>query len=442
MTGNAFIKRLLIGLDFLSDDDKKIVVSFYEKKLSAADTLTDEETIVKSFGSPEYIALKLRETYERFQSADADNARAEEAPTEKLTANTDETSETEEVSEEANTVTEDEKQAEVTEENAPTTANEDDLIFSRPQCETPAPEVIHSLENQDVKTLYGEKVEMEVEEEEPITIDENDIVNGLTPEEIEHAKAETLEKASHYDEEILSAENVDAESANCSVEECTEEALEVDEAEESDASNEIIDTVDPFKDSVADPESTSAFYEEESASDGTEDPSDESKNEIDDEKDIKEDEAEEETRLVQKTPCLMARLFPSASKKTSVTLTVFLSILLSPLLVLSLGVPVLLHLAACAIVVLTAVLLFAVMVALVAAGVLELIYGFSLFGTAVSVALIELGMGLVLLSIVTAITALIYEYLFALVPKCIKWMTKLLKRALKGICRFLYGGTK
>ena len=440
MTGNAFIKRLLIGLDFLSDDDKKIVIGFYEKKLSAADTLTDEEAIVKSFGSPEHIAIKLKETYDRFQSSDKENSDSEDANTEGSSPSSDTLSAPEEITEKEDLTKENEKEEEKNSDQA--AKPEDDLIFSRPMHDTPAPEVIHSLENQDVKTLYGEKVEMESETIESIEIDENDLVNGLTPEEIEHAKAETLEKASHYDDEISAEENVlpNRGSEGKPIEECETKSL-VDDKPKQPKVRDDDDVENEREVLVSDCESALEFYEDELPM------SEEKLNEdAEIEPSLVEDEnsgeKEGETISVQKAPCLIARLFPSLSEKASVAATILLSFLFSPLLILCLGLPVLLHLACCAVVVFTAVLLFAVMVALVAIGILELIYGFSLFGTAISIALVELGMGLILLAIVTAITALIYEYLFALVPKCIKWLAHLLKRGLKGMCKFLYGGKK
>jgi hypothetical protein len=80
------------------------------------------------------------------------------------------------------------------------------------------------------------------------------------------------------------------------------------------------------------------------------------------------------------------------------------------------------------------------MVALIIGGVIELIYGFTMFFNSVPVALIELGLGTVLFALVVASAALIYEFLFGILPKAIKKLTALCKKYLKKFCLYLYGG--
>jgi hypothetical protein len=114
--------------------------------------------------------------------------------------------------------------------------------------------------------------------------------------------------------------------------------------------------------------------------------------------------------------------------------------LISPVLLLILGVGIFLYAVLTLTLVSVAAVLFASMVALIVAGIVELIYGIMLLFDTVSVALIELGVGTVLFAAVTAVVALIYEVLFGWLPGALKGITFLLKRYLRWIITWLYGG--
>ncbi len=430
MTGNAFLKRLRIQLDFLSPEDQEVVLDFYQKKLMQADTFTEEEAIVKSFGSPEHIAQKLKETFIQHLAAQKEakdehseecigceptpcdeseeSEQSEESPSEKEYPISSDISISEESSCEPTPspaatvekcdltedtfspdpvdVSEDES---AVENGEPSLENqEEDVIFSKGVTEEKAPEVIHSLENNEIKTLYGEKVVIE-ERTEPIeefTLDPLDRENGLTQEEIENAKAETLEKAKHFQNETTAIE----------------EELEVDPMPKEEAF-EAVEELD------AKPEDENALKKE---------------------------------LPTERTIGIFERMFSGSntSSGTVTFVTVLLSLILSPVLLLIFG----LILAAYAIVTLAilllSALLLALVVALIIAGVIELVYGFAALLDTVSVALIEIGLGTVLFSLVTAIAGLIYEFIFGVLPKTLVRLTRLCKKSLKAIKNYLYGG--
>ena len=173
MTGIAFLKRLTFQLDFLNDQDKKTVLSFYEQKLQNAETLLEEEAIVRSFGTPEYIAKKLKSAYFSHLAA-VESAKENERVQEISVSQNVETTEV--------NVGKSESDADAGANNV---ESEDDLIFSKQHAPQKS-EMIHSLENKEVKTLYGEKVIIEdrIEPIEEIVIEPIDSENGLTEEEI------------------------------------------------------------------------------------------------------------------------------------------------------------------------------------------------------------------------------------------------------------------
>ena len=126
--------------------------------------------------------------------------------------------------------------------------------------------------------------------------------------------------------------------------------------------------------------------------------------------------------------------------KAKSALTLLLSILVSPLLLLAFGAGVFVYVALSAVVIAVALLAFAIIAALVICGVVELIHGCALLFESVPVALIELGLGTVLFSLVTAISALVHEFLFGIVPKILKFLTVKFKRYMKVLYCYLYGG--
>jgi hypothetical protein len=82
----------------------------------------------------------------------------------------------------------------------------------------------------------------------------------------------------------------------------------------------------------------------------------------------------------------------------------------------------------------------AIIALLVVGGVVELIHGLALLFETVSVALIEIGLGTVIFSFVIAVAALIYEFLFGIIPRVVVWMTKKFIHYTKHLFCFLYGG--
>ena len=419
---NAFLKRLRFQLDFLSIEDQEVVLSFYENKIQSAETLTHEEEIVRSFGSPEFIAEKLKKIYfkhlrelqeennlENTDTPDIENGGNAADHTDEANSDKENTvpSEEETVKEDVTPSNEEEATADFEIEDAPLTetdaesnidkadsSEEDDLIFSRAESHEHYSEVVHTIEYDDVVPIYGEKVAIAPEDaisEEP---DSADAENGFTPEEIEEAKKETLQKAEDYTTESFAP-----------VIENKEVPLEVDESKET-KSDEV-----PMVDSLED----------------------------DPDQDNKEEETKEE-------PVDHVGLFnkPFYQKNTPKGIVVFanilFTILLSPILlagILSLTTVFSVTILLCFI---TIAALFLIDLGAIIGGCIELAYGFTLIFDAVSVALIEIGIGTALFGIVVAFSALIHEFLRGIMPKVLKFVTRKFKSLMrKFLCAF-YGG--
>ncbi len=118
---------------------------------------------------------------------------------------------------------------------------------------------------------------------------------------------------------------------------------------------------------------------------------------------------------------------------------VVLTVFISPVFVLlALGIAVLFLLAMAGITLLAAVLML-VEGALILICVVELIYAILSFFTSVPIALIELGLGTVLVSLVVAVTALVYQLLTGVIPVAAKNVNRLRKRAFRGFFELFYG---
>ena len=449
MTGIAFLKRLSFQLDFLNEVDQKTVISFYERKLANANTLLEEEAIVKSFGSPEHIAKKLKSAYmshlavaenESKTINEVDDNQNSDPPVDDMESCAPENAEDDTISKDAHN------------EDA-----DDDIIFSKPSAPKKSAEMIHSLENKEVKTLYGEKVVIEDRSEpiEEFIIEPIDNENGLTEEEIRQAKEETLEKANSFTTasieippELLNSEDgeetPDEERENTSLpeeqptiaieSECEHETKEDTESAQEESKETLEETT------VAPEEQTALSEDDNSSSEITEEENKEEfiAMEVEAEKcsdvlaepeDPENSQTTDEMIPVEKKEGIITRLFPaSMSKGLRFFLSVILSIIVSPVLFVVFGVGILLYAVSAVAVLIVALLAFALIAALIIFGVAELIYGFSSLFDTVSIALIEIGIGTVVFGIVTAIAALIYEFLFGAVPRAIKALTKLFVR--------------
>lgn len=447
MTGIAFLKRLTFQLDFLNEFDQKTVIAFYERKLSGASTLLEEEAIVKSFGSPEHIAKKLKEAYLSHLAAAESASKTEKHDENDFKSGSEKAVD----SENADNAGSDTSVMEHQDEES-----SDDLIFSKPSVPKKAAEMIHSLENKEVKSLYGEKVVIEdrTEPVEEIVIEPIDDENGLTEEEIRLAKEETLEKANSFTtaaieipQELLNEEKTLAEESKelptateqptIAIEtELVEEARNVEETANVEIAETVDDSTGASPEEIHETDSSSVVENDEISLVDKED------TECgDDEKNIEGQYFTEELIPIEKKSGLITRLFPAAMSKTlRVFLSVLLSVIVSPILLIVFGVGVLSYTIAAITVLAVALLAFAMMATLIVFGVAELIYGFSSLFDTVSVALIEIGIGTVVFGIVTAIAALIYEFLFGIIPRAIKSLTKFFVMYLKKVSNFLYGG--
>lgn len=466
MTGIAFLKRLSFQLDFLNEVDQKTVISFYERKLANANTLLEEEAIVKSFGSPEHIAKTLKSAYmSHLAVAENEFQTTNEVDDNQNSDHVDDMESGAPVSADVDTMSEDAHHEEA----------DDDIIFSKPSMPKKSAEMIHSLENKEVKTLYGEKVVIEDRSEpiEEFIIEPIDNENGLTEEEIRLAKEETLEKANSFTTasieippELLKSEDsekppeeeyennsVPAEQPTSTIaEEPAQETKEDTESTQEEA-NETLEktTVVTEEKESALSEDNSEVNNDSSSSEITEETKEESVAiEVESEKcsdvsaeseDPENSQTTDEMIPVEKKPGIITRLFPaSMSKGLRVFLSIILSVIVSPVLLIVFGVGILSYAVSAVAVLIVALLAFALIAAMIIFGIAELIYGFSSLFDTVSIALIEIGIGTVVFGIVTAIAALIYEFLFGVVPRAIKALTKLFVMYLKKVSSFLYGG--
>ncbi len=344
MTKNEFISFLESHLDFLDSVKEKIVLSFFQEKFSFCATLEEENAMIEAFGTPEQFIENLKmHIFSANQSQPELYAYLESILQEKLPSLRDNSS-------------------------------EGDVIFSRPIPIEKASKVIHSMDDREVKTLYGEKVVIEnrtesIEETVSEPIDE---ANGLTTEEIRIAKKKTLEKTEGF-------------------------------------SSKTDETRIPLEEED--------FVSEENV---TEETGDEKKEFIGLFHDILPDN--------------------KYNKTTKLSLLALLTLAVSPLLLFAFGLVILLYAALVTFTLIVVVTLFALMVVLLAIGIIELVHGFLVLFDSVAAALIELGFGTILFSLVIAIAALIYEFIFAIVPKWLKWVTKTFIHYTKLIYCYLYGG--
>ncbi len=450
------------------------VIDFYQKKIQGAVTLSDEEEIVKGFGSPEHVAQKLRESL-----GFAEESKAEpvpEKPQEEETQPTEETpaeetrifttgervhrrpvrelaekkavktlpveeikkpeseesfretlfAEAEEEAEqgtlfpvderpelnhlfpEIKEVFEDEPEekkagdGEIFPDAAPAASRfgeETDLIFSKPVSDGKAAEIIHAIENPEIKPIYGEKVKLEEPEEGEIIGISLSSPNDPTPEEVEEAKAQTLEKAKSFDSS--SSETVVIREKTENLEAEKEYSSEKSKETEPVPEKEPVQTAMPI-----------------------------------------ESEATEEEEKPSSRPGLFSRMLESSSLPGSVKkiIVVLLSVLVSPFVLLALCAVAVAFSVLIFGIVIVSIVLFILMVAFIIGGVIELVYGFAAMRDSVAVALIEIGIGTSLMGVVCAVSAMIYQFLFGVLPSTLKSLVKNCKRTLKWIISFLYGG--
>ena len=159
---------------------------------------------------------------------------------------------------------------------------------------------------------------------------------------------------------------------------------------------------------------------------------------------------EEETGKKFKIPTIPPIVFPGLfnqflpkdkyDKYTRLGLLALLTLAVSPALIVAFGLVLFVYAAIVAFTLAVAVFFFAIMVVFIIIGIVELVHGFLLLFDSVAAALIEIGFGTVLFSIVIAIAALVHEFLFGIVPKWLKWITAIFIRYTKLLFCYLYGG--
>lgn len=226
-------------------------------------------------------------------------------------------------------------------------------------------------------------------------VDPIDEANGLTAEEIDLAKAETLEKANSFyehEDEILNAVNEEKVFSG-----------------ETDSEEEKSEDTAPIP--------------------------------------LEEEEENGKKFRIPKLPeivypGLFNQFVPKEkySPYARLALLALLTLAVSPALAVAFGLVLFIYAGLVAFILAVAGILFAIMIVLIACGVVELVHGFLLLFDSVPAALIEIGFGTVLFSIVTAIGALIYEFVFGIVPKWLKWITSIFVRYTKLLFCYLYGG--
>ncbi len=351
MQKSEFFEKLQNNLDNLSETDKNAILHFYLLKLPEGLLPEEEEKIIQGFGDPAEIAKNMKFDFLKEKNEEKENPLSK-------------TNEPED--------------------------DEIDLIFSRPHASPISSEIIHSFENKEMKTLYGEKVIIERKSKpiQKIALEPIDEDNGFTPEEIELAKEETLEKASKFNTASLNIPKTsESEPNNC---EKTENKVLIEEEEDEAFSEKISGN--------SDSEKTGIFFR-----------------------------------------FLSALHLP---KESFLILSVFLSVLISPLLLAVFGLSFLSYALVSALIILLAVILFVFMVALIIVGILELVYGFLVLFDNVTIALIELGLGTVLFAFVTAIAAIGYEFIFGVTPRILKKITKFFMSSFKTLLSGIYGGIR
>lgn len=353
MTKIEFITFLESSLTFLDSDEKNSVLDFFREKFSFCSSKDEEQAIIDAFGSTELFLSKLQEEKAAKENAPL-NAKKylENILCDHLNTNDG-------------------------------NKEDGDLIFSKPIQIEKASELVHSLEDHEVKTLYGEKVVIhnrEIATTEEQVLEPIDQANGLTNEEILMAKAKTLEKTEGFSTEKKPEKE--------SLEKTSGIPLEEDEQQPSLESN--VKTEAAKKDFIG----------------------------------------------------IFNKIVPAEKydKTTKIALIALLTLAVSPILIFIFGVFLGIYAGLVAFTAATVVLLFVLMILIVAVGVVELVHGFLVIFDSVEAALIELGFGTVLFSFVVAIAALIYEFIFGIVPKWLKWLTKFFIHYTRLLYCYLYGG--
>jgi uncharacterized membrane protein len=353
MTKIEFITFLESSLDFLDSDEKDGVLNFFLEKFSFCSTKEEEQAIIDAFGTSEQLISKLKE---------------EKNSDEKKHLNANKCLES--------ILRNHLKSGENNEEDG-------DLIFSKKIMIEKSSEVVHSMEDHEVKPIYGEKVVIQNRDEaeiDEVTVEPIDEANGLTNEEILMAKAKTLKKA----------ENFETEEDSKEAKKESEERIPLEEDDHEVCKN-----------------------------------------------------AKQNAEVAKKDFFgVINKIFPSEkyNKTTKIALIALLTLAISPILAFVFGICLFAYAGLVAFTFATVLLLFLLMILIVAIGVVELVHGFLVIFDSIEAALIELGFGTVLFSFVIAIGALIYEFIFGIVPKWVKWLTKIFIRYTRLLYCYLYGG--
>ena len=161
-----------------------------------------------------------------------------------------------------------------------------------------------------------------------------------------------------------------------------------------------------------------------------------------DENDLPEEFAEISSVEKKEFVGIFNKLLPSDKydKTKKLSLLILLTVAISPILIFICGLILSVYAGLVALTAIVVALLFLAMIAIVAIGVVELVHGFLVLFDSVAAALIEIGFGTVLFSLVIAMAALIYEFIFGIVPKWLKWLTKYVIYYAKLLYCVIYGG--
>lgn len=362
MTKTKFMDFLESSFGFLTHDEKKSALEFFEKKFSDCSSAEEETALINSFGDPEKSLENFRKEYRTMKKANSN--------VDLISCLSAFHSDSASISKE-------------NQENQKEKKGNGDVIFSKPIHIEKASKIIHSFEDRLIKPLFGKRVSIKENTDpvEEIILEPIDRENGLTPEEIQNAKAETLQKANKFSsqEEPAAPSNIERDHAPSG-----RILLEEDEDEPAEAENV------PLR------EFSGLFNQF-----------------------VPQDKYDKWTRI---------------------GLLALLTIAVSPLILFVFGLLIFAYGVVVAFTLFAAGILFAIMVALIAIGVIELVHGFLLLFDSVPAALIELGFGTILFSFVVAIGAFIYELIFGVVPKWLKWITSIFIRYTKLLFCYLYGG--
>ena len=291
-------------------------------------------------------------------------------------------------------------------------ADPDDLIFSRPPVKAKAPEIIHSMEDKEVKTLYGEKVILEIKKEEipQVILEPLDEANGLTDEEIMKAKAQTLEKTEKFAEMEKAAEET-----NTNTEESANEKSPVYIEEEDEYELPALkEKKRNIRKTIISKEIAKQLAKE-----------------------------KQKPKKTVKVEGFVDVLFQKTNldSKARIPFFILFSFICSPLLLIALSLAISLYLVVLTAVLSAALALFLVMASIIVIGVIELIYSVVYLFKSVPVALVELGLGTILFSIVTAFGALFYQYIFGILPIAFKKVSHFFFEKMHKARIKLYGGS-